>query len=289
VNVAFVTHKFGKTHYTKKGRNKKTPVIWLHGGPGGKHYPDSNVFQLADNRVVYCYTQMGGGKSSATERKLWNVKAFVEELDLLIKAWGLTEFHLMGGSWGSTLALEYYIRKRGKGVQSLVFQSPMFSATDWKKDGRKLIKNLPKKTQRVINVCHEINATDARVYNDAMMDFYLKHILRNKKKLIERFSQPDSNGKQVYEYMWGPSEFEPTGTLKKYERANQLAKINVPSIIICGEHDEATPGTGARYARKIPGCQFHEVKSARHAIWDEKPARIRKVISGFLDDVESVG
>lgn len=286
--MAFISHKFGKTHFTKKGRNKNTPIIWLHGGPGGAHRTDSNVFQLAGDRQVYCYTQIGGGKSSGTSRKNWNIKTFVEELDILIKSWGLSEFHLMGGSWGTTLALEYYLRRRGKGVASLVFQSPLFSSLDWHIDAKRLIKGLPGKTQKVINTCHEIGATDSKVYDAAVNEYYLKHVLRNKTKLKQGNRIPNPNGGKVYAYMWGPSEFEPTGTLKNYDRVADLSRIKVPTLIVCGEHDEATPETGARYANKIPGCSFAEIENASHAIWVERPARIRNVINDFLYETESL-
>jgi proline iminopeptidase len=285
--VAYIQHALGRTHYTRKGRSKKTPVIWLHGGPGGIHRPDSNVFQLAEDRAVYCYTQIGGGKSSKTEKKYWNIKTFVTELASLIDAWDLHEFHLMGGSWGTTLALEYYLRRRGKGVKSLVFQSPLFNTRDWQADGKKLIKGLPSETQHVINTCHDIKATDAQVYKDAMTVFYLKHVLRNKKKLKEMFARKNPNGNRVYAYMWGPSEFEPSGTLKSYNRVADLGRIKVPAMIICGEHDEATPDTGVKYANSIAGCCFAEIQGASHAIWEERPARIRNVINRFLEDVES--
>jgi proline iminopeptidase len=284
--MAYINHKFGKTHYTKKGRQGKTPIVWLHGGPGGMHMPDSKVFLLSADRPVYCYTQIGGGKSSKTSKKLWKVKTFVEELDLLIKEWGLGEFHLMGGSWGTTLALEYYLRHRGKGVKSLVFQSPLFSSRDWKADGRRLIKGLPRKTQHIINSCHDIGATDSKVYSDAMSVFYMKHVLQNKTKSRELSKIKNPNGKLIYEYMWGPSEFEPSGTLKAYSRVSDISRIKVPTLIICGEHDEATPTTGVRYANKIKGCAFSEIKGASHSIWHEKPATIRNVINKFLKDNE---
>ena len=281
--MAFVDHKLGKTYFTRKGRRGKTPIVWLHGGPGGMHQPNSNVFSLAQGRQVYCYTQLGGGKSSKTSQKRWNIETFVRELDLLIKAWGLEEFHLMGGSWGTTLALEYYLRKKGKGVKSLVFQSPLFSTRDWKADGRRLISNLPGKTQHIINACHDIGATDSAVYHEAMKVFYGKHVIRlkNPKK-----RPPNPNGSEVYEFMWGPSEFEPTGTLKQYGRIGQLSRIAIPTMIICGEYDEATPGTGKKYAKRIRGCRFSEIEGASHVIWEEKPARIRKVINGFLNKIE---
>lgn len=284
--MAFIKHKFGKTHYTKHGAGSKTPIIWLHGGPGGTHNPNGNVFKLANGRKVYCYTQIGGGESSATEKKNWTIKTFVEELDILIKAWGLKEFHLMGGSWGTTLALEYYLRKKGKGVKSLVFQSPMFSAKDWHNDAKRLIKGMSKSDQKVIKYCHEIGATDSKVYQEVMMNFYLKHVLQNKKKLTSAFAKPNPSGNKVYEYMWGASEFEPTGTLKTYDRVKDLKKIKIPALIICGEFDEATPETGIKYANKIKNCSFSEIRSASHSIWVEKPVAITRVIKEFLKEIE---
>ena len=213
---------------------------------------------------------------------------FVRELELLVEHLGFKQFHLFGGSWGTTLALEYYLRRRGKGVASLVFQSPLFSSLDWHIDAKRLIKGLPRKTQKVINTCHEIGATDSKVYDAAVNEYYLKHVLRNKTKLKQGNRIPNPNGGKVYAYMWGPSEFEPTGTLKNYDRVADLSRIKVPTLIVCGEHDEATPETGVRYANKIPGCSFAEIENASHAIWVERPARIRNVINDFLYETESL-
>ena len=284
--MAYVNHKFGRTYYTRKGRNRSIPIIYLHGGPGGLHKPDMAQFQLAGERQVYAYTQVGSGKSSPTPKKYWNVKTFVQELDILIDAWGLDRFHLMGGSWGTTLALEYYLGRRGKGVESLIFQSPLFSSKDWKRDGHRLIKGLPKKTQKIINTCHEIGATDSKVYEEAMFDYYLKHVMRNKTKLKKSMGARNPSGSKIYSHMWGPSEFEPTGTLKNYDRVSELSRIKVSTLIICGEYDEATPETGVRYANKIKGCAFAEIKNASHSIWVERPARIRRVINDFLNQTE---
>ncbi len=282
--MAYIEHALGRTHYTRKGRKTgKTPVIWLHGGPGGMHSPDHPVFQLATDRPVYAYTQLGSGRSSATTRRFWTIPVFVRELALLVEAWELEEFHLMGGSWGTTLALEYYLRRRGKGVRSLVFQSPLFSARHWKADGLRLMQKLPARTRKIIQTCQEIGATDSKVYWRAMDEYYSRHVHRRKRK---KARPPNPNGRKIYEYMWGVSEVEPLGTLKGYTRLRDLPRIRVPSLIICGEHDEATPATARRYAERIPDCRFEVIDNASHVIWEEKPGTLRKVINRFLRSVE---
>ena len=89
---------------------------------------------------------------------------------------------------------------RARGIKSLVFKSPMFSASDWKKDANKLIAKLPPKNRKLINIYHEIGATDSKVYEHAMMSFYFKHVLRDKKKLealMKNFASGHGNGKKI--------------------------------------------------------------------------------------------
>jgi proline iminopeptidase len=86
--------------------------------------------------------------------------------------------------------------------------------------------------------------------------------------------------------MWGPSEFVATGTLKDHDRTGDFAAVKAPTLIVCGEHDEATPGTGRRYAKAFPQGHFEMIRGASHAIWEEKPERLSKKITEFLNAVE---
>jgi proline iminopeptidase len=282
--VAKIKHSLGTTYFEKKGRKNKTPIVCLHGGPGGTSKNLRAMFALSDERQVYIYDQIGGGKSSKIEKSKWKIETFVKELDILIKEWGLTEFYLMGGSWGTTLALEYYLRKKGKGIKGLIFQSPMFSAKDWQNDANELISKLPKQTKKVISFCHQIGATDSKVYKEAIIEYYSRHVFRNKKKLKENVAKnTNPHGEEIYMHMWGPSEFMATGTLKNYTRIKDLQKIKVPTLFICGHYDEATPKTARKYVAKIKDARLEVIKGASHAILSEKPVAMIKVLKKFLD------
>ena len=281
--MAKLKHKFGSTYYEKRGRVGATPIVCLHGGPGGMSKKMTPLFELATDRQVFLYDQIGGGRSSEIPQKLWKIETFVEELDILVKHWKLDEFYLMGGSWGTTLALEYYLRK-GKKVKGLIFQSPMFRARDWQEDANILIEKLPAKYRKIINYCHEIGATDSKVYKEAVIEYYSRHVFRNKAKLVENSKKKNVNphGEKVYEYMWGPSEFMATGTLKSYNRVKDLSKIKVPTLFICGQYDEATPITASRYVTKIKDSKLKVIKGASHSILSEKPGDMLKVMREFL-------
>jgi proline iminopeptidase len=286
--MPYIIHPLGKTHFTKKGKKTKKPaLIVCHGGPGGTHNPNSPVFDLATDRQVFAYTQIGGGKSSALKPSQMKIKTFVEELTYLIDSWEIDSFHLMGGSWGTTLILEYALKTRDKRIKSLLFQSPMFSASQWKQDADKLIKGLSKADQKVIKYCLEIKATDSKVFKKAMERFYLKHVLRNKEALKKLMNSNNPNGAKVYKRMWGESEFSPTGTLKNYNRVKHLQKLNVPCLYLAGQYDEATPKSTKKFAKLTPNSKFQIIKNGSHALWIEKPNELKKAVSRFINSVEA--
>ncbi len=285
--MPYIKHKLGETYYKVSGkRSKKIPLVFLHGGPGGTLKSNEPFFKLPTERPVYIYDQLGCGKSSLTTQKKWNIKTFVKELELLVKKWGLQEFHLGGGSWGTTLALEYYLHSKGKGVKSMIFRSPMFSAKDWVKDSNLLISKMSSKHRKVIKYCHEIGATDSKVYEESMLAYYLKHVLRNKKVLMESIKKgkgKNLGGKKIYQYMWGPSEFYPTGTLKNYNKVQSLKKIKVPTLFLCGEFDESTPKTTKKYSKLVEGSELKILKGCSHASLQEKPKLVLKNVNEFLN------
>ena len=53
------------------------------------------------------------------------------------------------------------------------------------------------KSQKIVNYYHEIEATDSKVYQMAVMEYYLKHVLRNK-KLLKAKRKPNVNGEKIY-------------------------------------------------------------------------------------------
>jgi proline iminopeptidase len=282
--MPYIEHQTGKTYYQKRGRKNASglPLVCLHGGPGGASQRMQPLFDLADERQVFLYDQVGGGKSSATGQRHWTIPNFVRELATLVDAWGLEQFHLFGASWGTTLALEFILKHKRR-VRSVTFQSPMFCTKDWENDANRLIRQLPAEQRKVIRYCHEIGATDAAVYKQAMQAYYARHVCRDKATLKQMMAGKNPNGAKVYEHMWGPSEFKATGTLRNYDQVARLTNIKQPSLVICGEFDEAQPATGRRYAKQFPRGEFAEISGASHVILGEKPRVLVKTVREFLN------
>ena len=84
----------------------RAPVLFVHGGPGSGHAGFLPTLQLADSRAVILYDQLDAGLSDHPgDAENWTVERFVSEVDAIRAALGLKRLHLVGQSWGSSIAL----------------------------------------------------------------------------------------------------------------------------------------------------------------------------------------
>jgi pimeloyl-ACP methyl ester carboxylesterase len=69
----------------------------------------------------------------------------------------------------------------------------------------------------------------------------------------------------------------------RFELMDQVSGIKVPTLVICGSKDEATPVKYTDYlADRIRGAEKLVVKGAGHYVFGEKPEAVNKTIDDFL-------
>ena len=90
---------------------------------------------------------------------------------------------------------------------------------------------------------------------------------------------------KLYLSLWGLSEFYPTGTLKDYDRTEELGSLDLPTLFLCGRHDEATPATTRFYHERVAHSQFVVFEHSAHLTHIEEPERYRDVVRQFLSTV----
>ena len=279
----------GNIWYKIVGENrKKIPLLILHGGPGAPHDYLEPLEALSDERPVIFYDQLGCGNSDRPRNiSLWTVERFVNELEQVRTYLGLDKMHLLGQSWGTMLAVDFIIAKKPKGVESLILSGPCLSSSRFISDQKIYLLELPDTLQRIISEGEASGCFGSKEYQDAMMTYYKIHMCRLDpwpdcmNRTFEKF------GTEVYEQMWGPSEFTITGTLKDYEREDMLKKISVPTLFTCGRYDEATPSSTAYYHSMLPGSEIVIFEDASHQHHLEKTGEYLEVVRNFIDKTEN--
>jgi proline iminopeptidase len=278
----FIEVEGGKIWYRIDGKGDKTPVLLLHGGPGSSSFNLEPLKELSQDRPVIFLDQLGCGRSTRiTDTTLMTIEQNVEQLEQVRKALKLDKFYLYGHSWGTMLGMDYYV-KYPKGIQGLIFSSPLFSTKIWTDDADTLIKTLPEATQKAIRESERLKDYANEAYKEAMKVYYKAYVRRSDKSKSQQDSAAKFFGENVYNFMWGPSEFTATGNLLNYNRLKDLPKITVPTLLTAGEFDEARPSSVRYYTSLIPGAQFKEIPQAAHSTMMDNPKEYIGVLREFL-------
>ena len=287
----YVAVEGGNIWYKIVGKEKKgIPLLILHGGPGGRSCGMIPGFSLlATDRPVIFYDQLGSGNSDRpTDTTLWKTERFVKEIDHLRRALNLNELHILGHSCGSTFLIEYLITKKPKGIKSVIFSSPMISTPDWIADAKLLLSQLPTNIKDTIYKYETLKNYSAPAYLAATDSFYARHLIRKqwpyKSAACENVG---SFNEAIYNYMWGPTEFNATGTLLNFDRTPDLDKIKEPILFVTGEYDEARPETMFRYQKRSKHAVVEIIDDAAHSTMVDQPEKLAQVIIRFLKSVES--
>jgi proline iminopeptidase len=237
----------GRVWYRIVGSGRATPLLLVHGGPGAPSYYLERLGAIADERPVIFYDQLGCGRSDRpADQHLWRSERFVEELARVRAALGLKQTHILGHSWGSAL---------------------------------------PQGTQETLGRHEKAGTTDSAEYQEAARVFYRRHLSRLDPWPPELVKTFEGFGAQVYNTMWGPSEFYATGPLKDYDRTARLGELRLPVLLTAGRYDETTPDQAALYQSLIPNARLEIFEKSAHMTMLDEAERYVEVIRRFLREV----
>jgi proline iminopeptidase/L-proline amide hydrolase len=253
----------------------RPPLLLAHGGPGGHHGSLMPALGLAGDRAIILYDQLDSGRSDRPgDPANWRPERFASEVREIASALGLGRFHLLGHSWGATVALEYASR-RPNSLASLILQGPLISTRAWIEDAARLKAQLPREVAATIDHCERKRSGPGPECKAAEDAFYARFWrLRPPPPWIESYEKAAglaSNG-AIYNAMWGSSEFSATGTLRHYDGEPLLPRLAMPTLFLIGDSDEVTEATARRFSRAAPKAEVRVIRDAAHRIQTDQPA-----------------
>ncbi|MEA2432773.1 MAG: proline iminopeptidase [Actinomycetota bacterium] len=238
-------------------------------------------------RKFVLYDQLGSGDSDhPDDDSLWVLERFVDELARLREALGLDDVHVLGHSWGGTIAAAY-AATQPDGLTSVTLSSPLISSVRWAEDMIRLRAALPEDVQKTLIHHEEKGYTSCPEYTAASLVFYKRHVCR-----IDPWPDEVEEGflhmnAELYLRMWGPSEHAPDGTLKDMDLTDELSKIRCPALFACGRYDEATPESTEAFASLTPNSEFVVFEESSHRAPLEERELYLKTIGDFLERAEN--
>ena len=282
----------GRVYVRVNGKldSRRAPLVLLHGGPGGTHSGLLDALALADERAIILYDQLDSGRSDHPgDPKNWTVERFTDEVDAVRRALGVERWHVLGHSWGGTIALEYGARRPPQ-LAGLVLASPLISTKSWIADANVLRGELPADVQEVLRSCdppRPITPSCETATETFYRAFNGREPASDGMKAYSA-AQKAAGGKvfnaALYNAMWGSSEFVATGSLKSYDGEPLLAKLDGPrTLFIDGQYDEARPVTLADFAKRVRGAEFAVIPGAAHGFLSDRPEESIGILRPWLE------
>jgi L-proline amide hydrolase len=267
----------------------KVPLVVLHGGPGCTHdYVDSFRGLAAQGRAVVHYDQLGNGRSTHLREKgadFWTPRLFLDELENLLRHLKIADrYMVLGQSWGGMLGAEHAVTQP-KGLKALVIANSPASMELWVREANRLREALPQEVQATLLRHERAGTTSDPDYVKAVRVFYDRHVCRVTPwpdEVARTFKAIDEDP-TVYMTMNGPSEFHVVGTLKTWSIIDRLDCIQVPTLLISGRYDEATPAVVQPFADRIKDVRWEIFENSSHMPHVEETERCLKVVGEFLD------
>jgi len=286
------TAPFGEyeTWYRVTGdlKSGRPPLVLVHGGPGSTHDYLLNLTALADDGwPIVHYDQLGNGGSTHLPDRgadFWTPDLFLDELDNLLRHLGITDdYVLFGQSWGGMLAVRHAAR-RPAGLCGLVVANSPASYPLWLQEAAVLRAALPEGVDDTLRRHEAAGTTDSEEYFEAMRVFYERHVCRLKpwpRDFMASFMEV-YNDPTVYYTMNGPNEFHVIGTLRDWSVVEDCTNVAVPTLVLTGAHDEATPATVRPFLDLIPDVRWEIIPDSSHMPHIEAPEQFLRVLRAHL-------
>jgi len=247
-----------RLYYESLGKGPETIVV-VNGGPGLTHdYMRPEWDQLAASGRVTYYDQNGCGKSERVPPYGW--RSHVADLDRLLNAVApRNRVVLAGSSWGSMLAL-YYTYQHPERIKALILSGVPLG---------------------VVGVAPKSSAPWFQQQNKSRWD----SINRNMPVLSKGDPRPplESKLQERIKEDCGDVAGIINMSLGDAPRAQQLARISAPVLIIHGSNPEQMSGDGGPgLAEILPNAKLVTVPDAGHDPWLDQPKLFFTAANGFL-------
>jgi pimeloyl-ACP methyl ester carboxylesterase len=237
------------------------PVVLLHGFPFSRHMWRMQA-PLARTVRLITPDLRGFGESDGVPSSM---DEFAEDVHALVTHLGLSAFVLGGFSMGGYVLFRYMARHADRARAVLLLDTRADADT-------------PEGRQRRYDAIARIEKEGPVGY----LDDFLKLVLSPKTLP----SRPDLV-RDLRDQMGKARSAPLTGALRamaeRPDSTSLLSAIRVPTLIVVGEDDKATPPESAqRMHAAIAGSQFVQIPEAGHVSNLEQPERFNAALASFL-------
>jgi haloalkane dehalogenase len=245
------------------------PVLCIHGFPESSYMWRDLLPALAgSDRRALAPDLPGYGDSSPDPPGTW--ERHVDAVERFRRTLGLERLTLMVHDWGGLIGLRWACDHPDAVAGLVISNTGFFPDGEWH-GMAKAMRTEGQGEALMASVSREglsaLLGGIGRGFDEQAVEEYWK-----------AFASEDGRRGMLDLYRSGDfSKLEPY--------RGRLADLDVPTLVIWGEHDEFAPVAAAyRFVEEIPGAKRVIVESAGHFVFEDEPERCANELLAFLDE-----
>lgn len=241
--------------YRTHGGGSGIPLLLVHGGQRGRgtsSQPYELLSALGRERRLVSWDQLGCGRSDPPpDAQNWGIARCAEEMQAVRNALASGPVHVFAGSYGTAITLEWLARSRPVDIASLTLMCPII-------DGARAMASM--------------QAAQAA----AGTQFQSRFITRHSVPGAGEGPPPD------------PALLRTMGEeLGRWNRLETFSALEVPVLLIRGEHDYISAQDMQAYAATNPAARTATIADAAHLAFIDQPERTCTLLRDFLATTSS--
>lgn len=267
------------------GNPAGVPALFLHGGPGsGAQHASRAVFDPARHRAIL-FDQRGAGRSHPyLSREANTTQHLIADIELIREHFAIDRWLIVGGSWGSTLALAY-AQAHPERVIGMVLRAVFLGTraeVEWAFiDGPKRFRpelftafaaflEPHERADPLAAYLKRLNDQDPKVHSPAA------HIWNAYERALSRLAPSHARLPEKFDET---ARLPPTALMEAHYIANDFfledgALLNnahrlsrIPGVIVQGRYDLLCPPVTAHaLCQRWPACRLEIVDAAGHDV-----------------------
>jgi pimeloyl-ACP methyl ester carboxylesterase len=276
-----------RLYVDERGNPGGFPLLVLHGGPGLDHHMFGDYLDpLTDDgtyRLVLVDERAQGGSDRSAPPETWTLGRMTADITDLASALGLSDYAVLGHSFGAFLALQHAVSFAGSATATIVSAGVASSRWLERVDGElarfepvALREQVTSSWARESTVQTEDEAGQLladqmpfhfREPSGPIYDDYMRRAVgaRFAPDVMRHFATQDYGGIDV---------------------DDQLSGVTQPVLVLSGRHDRTCcVEAGADMADRLPDARFVVFEDSAHMLFAEQEAHYLSTVRDFLDEV----
>ena len=278
---------------------KKSPVVYVHGGPGGA-VRDAHIAALEPLTLIghdlYFYDQIGSGQSERLEDVTdYSVARHCADLHAVLEQINSSKVILIGHSWGAMLVANYLQNYPSDRIEMVVFEVPGpilpidYSLKDRRPDPR-LGLTSPSTTNREATertdnwrarwVRAGAYRLGLKLGSDREMDRFMAYWDRELSRSTMCYSNtelPVHAGSGYFAHIMTVQSFKDVP-----DRRAVMAQLQIPVLVLKAQCDNQPWGYAAEYLELFMNSELGVVMHSGHDMATEQPKDYLEFIANFI-------